>query len=174
MKHLKLSALVAGTILWCAFAIYMNDLNSTSDKDYASGLVRLSVEGLVASLWLGMWLGLTWYQRQKLSITEHLTILLTVLWCNSLVIGIGLPWLAYVVGWMWPNSVTAGLQVLLVGCATFLHIQICKPSTNIKVFFLVVAFSVFCSALVAGYVHLSEFSQINYLPYQTKIFQIPG
>ena len=107
MKIIKLFLALVGAVMWGAFALYMNDMNSASDLDYAEGLVKVALVGVLAFLWLVFWVGFTWFSRQEVRMAWHLTIVIAILWINSLVLEIGLPWLAYLAGWMWPSSLTA-------------------------------------------------------------------
>jgi uncharacterized membrane protein YsdA (DUF1294 family) len=173
MKYFKLFMAITGAFLWCAFAVFMNDMNSASDKDHSTGLARLAFVGVLASLWLVFWVGLSWFRHHEARLSWHLTVVVAILWTNSLVLEISLPWLGYLAGWMWPNAMTVGLQALLTGIAVFLHFRI-YGSTAEKVSFLHVSLiSFIVAAVISIYVHLIEFSHIHELPYQTKIFMQP-
>jgi hypothetical protein len=170
MKNLKVFLALLGSVLWGAFMIFMNDMNSASDLDHSTGLVRLSLVGVFATLWLIFWVGLTWFLQQEARMAGHLTIVVAILWTNSLVLEIGLPWLAYLAGWMWPNSLTAGLQALLTGLAIFLHIRIYGLRAEKVSFPHVFLIGFIAAAVISIYVHLIEFGHIHELPYQAKIF----
>lgn len=173
MKNLKVFLALLGSVLWGAFAMFMNDMNSASDLDHATGLVRLALVGVLATTWLVFWIGLTWFRQQEARMGGHLTIVVTILWTNSLVLEIAFPWLGYLAGWMWPNAMTVGLQALLTGIAVFLHFRIYGyPAAKVS-FLHVSLISFIAAAVISIYVHLIEFSHIHDLPYQTKIFMQP-
>lgn len=100
----------------------------------------------------------------------HLTIVIAILWTNSLVLEIGLPWLGYLAGWMWPVAMTAWLQALLIGSAVILHVRKSQPQINNATVLLFLAFSFFIGT-VAVYIHAAQLGSIYLLPYQTQIFQ---
>ena len=162
---------ITGALLWCAFAVFMNDINSASDKDHSTGLVQLSLVGVLAALWLVFWAGVTWFRLQETRMSGHLTIVIAILWTNSLVLEIGLPWLSYLAGWMWPVAMTAWLQALLIGSAVTLHLRKHKPLVNNETVLLFLAFSFFIGTVIAVYIHTAQLGSIHLLPYQTQIFQ---
>lgn len=170
MKHLKVILALLGSVLWGAFAIFMNDLNSASDLDHATGLIRLALVGVFATFWLVFWLGVTWFRRQEARLVWHLTIVVAILWTNSLVLEIGLPWLAYLVGWMWPSSLTAGLQTLLIASAFYLHLQTFTQHVHIRIFSFVFGFSFLGASFFAIYVYLKDFGELHHLPYSAIVF----
>jgi len=171
MKYFKLFMAITGAFLWCAFAVFMNDMNSASDKDHSTGLVQLSLVGVLAALWLVFWAGVTWFRLQETRMSGHLTIVIAILWTNSLVLEIGLPWLSYLAGWMWPVAMTAWLQALLIGSAVILHLRIQKPLVNNGAILFFLGSSFLFGASIALYVYLTEFGSTHVLPYKTQIFQ---
>lgn len=171
MKYFKLFIAITGALLWCTFSVFMNDMNSASDKDYSTGLVQLSLVGLLAALWLVFWAGVTWFRLQETRMSGHLTIVIAILWTNSLVLEIGLPWLGYLAGWMWPVAMTAWLQALLIGSAVILHVRKSQPQINNATVLLFLAFSFFIGTVIAVYIHAAQLGSIYLLPYQTQIFQ---
>jgi len=170
MKNLKVFLALLGSVLWGGFAIFMNDMNSASDLDYSTGLVRLSLVGVLATLWLVFWVGFTWFRQQEARMAGHLTIVVAILWTNSLVLEIGLPWLGYLAGWMWPSSLTAGLQTLLIGSAFYLHLQTVTQHLHIRIFPFVFGCSFLGASFLAIYVYLKDFSEIHHLPYSAIVF----
>jgi hypothetical protein len=170
MKHVKLLSAMAGAVIWGIFALFMNDMNSASDKDHVSGLVRLTLLAVVVSLWLGLWIGLTWFHRNEIRLESHLAIVVAALWGNSLLLEMVFPWLAFLAGWMWPSSLLSGLQVLLIGLAAIAHLRTCKPMTNNGTYLLVSAFSFLAGAIISAYVHMTQFVSIHDLPYQSQFF----
>jgi hypothetical protein len=170
MKTLKLFLALAGTALWGAFAIFMNDMNSASDLDHSTGLVRLSLVGVFATLWLIFWVGLTWFLQQEARMAGHLRIVVAFLWANSLVLEIGLPWLAYLAGWMWPSSLTAGFQTLLIASAFCMHLLTCTQNVHKRTYPYVLGFGFLASTFLVIYVHLKSFADIHDLPYQSMVF----
>ena len=171
MKIIKLFLALVGAVMWGAFALYMNDMNSASDLDYAEGLVKVALVGVLAFLWLVFWVGFTWFSRQEVRMAWHLTIVIAILWINSLVLEIGLPWLAYLAGWMWPKAMTAGLQALLIGSAVILQIRKYQLQVNNATDLLFLALSFFIGTVIAVYIHTTQLGSIYLLPYQTQIFQ---
>lgn len=172
MKNLKVFLALLGSVLWGVFAIFMNDMNSASDLDHATGLVRLALVGVLATTWLVFWIGLTWFRQQEARMGGHLTIVVTILWTNSLVLEIAFPWLAYLAGWMWPSSLTAGFQTLLIASAFYMHLQTCTQNVHKRTFSHVLGFGLLASSFLAIYVHLKSFADIHDLPYQSMVFVI--
>ena len=171
MKYFKLFMAITGAFLWCAFAVFMNDMNSASDKDHSTGIVRLAFVSVLASLWLVFWVGLTWFRHHEARLSWHLTVVIAILWTNSLLLQISLPWLAYLAGWLWPDAMTAWLQALLIGSAVILHLRIQKPLVNNGAILFFLGSSFLFGASIAVYVYLTEIGSIHVLPYQTHIFQ---
>ena len=171
MKNLKVFLALLGSVLWGAFAIFMNDMNSASDLDHSTGLVRLSLVGVLATLWLVFWVGFTWFRHHEARLSWHLTLVIAILWTNSLILEISLPWLAYLAGWLWPDAMTAWLQALLIGSAVTLHLRKHKPLVNNGALQFFLGSSFLFGASIAAYVYLAEFGSIHVLPYQTQIFQ---
>ena len=173
MKYFKLFMAITGAFLWCAFAVFMNDMNSASDKYHSTGLVRLALVGLLASLWLVFWIGLTWFRHHETRLSWHLTVVIAILWTNSLILEISLPWLAYLAGWMWPDAMTAWLQALLIGLAVFLHGTKYHTQVNNTENRLFLVFSFCIATVIAVYVDITGFGNIDLLPYQAQIFRSP-
>ena len=171
MKYFKLFMAITGAFLWCAFAVFMNDMNSASDKGHSTGLVRLAFVGLLATLWLVFWVGLTWFRHHEARLSWHLTVVIAILWTNSLILEISLPWLAYLAGWLWPDAMTAWLQALLIGSAVILQIRKYQLQVNNATDLLFLALSFFIGTVIAVYIHTAQLGSIHLLPYQTQIFQ---
>jgi biotin transporter BioY len=100
----------------------------------------------------------------------HLRIVVAFLWANSLVLEIGLPWLAYLAGWMWPSSLTAGFQTLLIASAFCMHLLTCTQNVHKRTYPYVLGFGFLASTFLVIYVHLKSFADIHDLPYQSMVF----
>ena len=170
MKTLKLFLALAGTTLWGAFALYMNDMNSASDLDHAAGLVRVAWIGVLASLWLVFWGWLTWSRRQEARWVDHLAMVVSVLWANSLVIDIGLPWLAYLGGWMWPSFLSTGLTVFLVLSGACIHLKVLLGQLRSGTCGLALASATLMGITSAFFSWAASGEGLHDLPYTVQVF----
>ena len=172
MKTLKLFLALAGTALWGAFALYMNDMNSASDLKHAAGLVRVALVGVLASLWLVFWGWLTWSRRQVARWVDHLAIVASVLWANSLVLDIGLPWLAYLGGWMWPSFLSTGLAVFLILSGGCIHLKVLFGQLRSGTCELVLASATLMGITFAFFSWTLTREGIHELPYTSQVFML--
>lgn len=170
MKHLKVFLALLGSVLWGAFAIFMNDMNSASDLDLATGLVKLAVVGVLATTWLVFWVGLTWFRLHEARWGDHLTIVASVLWIYTLVLDIGLPWLSYVVGWMWPSFLSVALLAFLVLGGAYWHAKVLFGHLRSGFFGLILTASVLLGSSFAFFVSTSSSQDIHDLPYNPQVF----
>jgi len=170
MKTLKLFLALAGTTLWGAFALYMNDMNSASDLKHAAGLVRVACICVIASLWFVFWVGFTWSRHQASRWVEHLTIVASALWANSLVLDIGLPWLAYLGGWMWPSFLSIGLVVFLVLAGTCLHVKVSFGGRATRTCRLMIYSAALMSISSVFFSWAASGEGVHDLPYITQVF----
>lgn len=92
-------------------------------------LTQLAVEWIgYLTLWIAAWSWVTQVQQGQTRLSAHTRIAAAVALAEAVLLGYGLPWAFFALGWPWPAGLNTLGQTLLVALATWLHLRLaCRP-----------------------------------------------
>lgn len=176
MTARTLAITVAWVLAWLVALLALLLPMVTQASDVAT-LTQLAIERIgYLTLWVGAWSWVTHVQEGQTRLSEHTRIAAAAALGEVVLLGYGLPWAFFGLGWPWPTGLNTLGKTLLVALAAWLHLrQACRP-WHMRHLVGWVAVTALATALTLAHLWADQNTEqaLKQLPYAPNIYPAYG